>query len=133
MNTREEEYIAALEELRSRLADEHALRMTAEKKIEELQTKIDKKQIDTDKADFQADLIDFLRSDSIEYNSQHFMPMDVFKEEYFENRRRNGKNRTRWRHAHYTPVFDEFGVAIERVYNGTSVVKTRLLGIRLQA
>lgn len=128
MNTREEEYITALEELRARL-------VTAEKKIEELQTKIDKKQIDTDKADLQADLLDFLRSDSIEFDVRHFMPMDEFKEAYFVYRHRNGKNRTRWRHAHYAPVFDECGVGIdalnERVYNGTSVVKTWLLGIRM--
>ena len=98
------EYNADIGELRGRLANETARRAAAENNIKGLQNDIHKKQIEID-------LHNFMR-DRFEYDVSYFVPMEDFKEEFFQYRKANDRDKIRWVSEYYQPIFRDYGVRI---------------------
>lgn len=71
-----------------------------------------------------------------EYAAHLYMPLEDFKEEYFQFRKQNGGDKVRWTAAHYQAVFTDMSLILqgpdERVFRGTPVVKKWLQGIDLR-
>lgn len=119
------EYNADLGELQGRLANETARKAVAEDNIMKLQNDIRNKQTEID-------LLNFM-GDRFEYEPSYFMSMEDFKEEFFQYRKANGRDKIRWNSALYIPIFHVYSVlptTDKRVYNGTSVVKEWILGLK---
>ena len=68
------------------------------------------------------------------YGCEHFMPLEDFRELYFEYRRENGVDRIRWAPSHYGAHFEDLFLIVlpiqeRRVYNGVEMMKKWVLGV----
>ena len=57
-------------------------------------------------------LYTFLTSGRFQFNSTLYMPLEDFKQDYFEFRRNGGHDKIRWNAEHYDAVFQETGLCI---------------------
>lgn len=81
----------------------------------------------------------FLSTDRFYFQSDIYMPLDEFKQEYFGFRQSNGMDKVRWAPSHFKSVFDEMGIYIKsealvypREAGGNPQVKEYLKGVDLR-